>query len=135
MEIKYTILPTIIVSLMFTAAAQVPGVRLVPRATIERAQQQSVNRTLSFGDGRFFIDGKVPQAFTDFDFLYLEGGSFKLAPDGKRMLTDSPTNLKGEVQGKRRRTYKLKKAMMESDSLTLESLAIRGVSFQFSGRV
>jgi len=128
-------IPVLIVSLMLTFGGQVSGARFVPDATIESSQQQSVNRALSFGDGRFFIDGKVPQAFTDFDFLYLEGGSFKLAPDGKRMIADSPTNLKGEVQGKRRRTYKLKKAVMESDALTLESLAIGGVSFQLSGRV
>ena len=64
-------IPVLIVSLMLTFGGQVSGARLVPDATIESSQQQSVNRALSFGDGRFFIDGKVPQAFTDFDFLYL----------------------------------------------------------------
>jgi len=133
-KIKYTSITAVIVSLMFTFVAQVPAERLVSGA-VERARQQPANQTLSFGDGSFSIDGKVLPAFTEFEYLYLEGGPFRLAPDGKRMITDSPINLKGEVQGKRRRVYKLKKATMESDSLTFESLAIGGVSFQFSGKV
>jgi len=103
----------VVVSLMFVVAVEVYDARVGSSAVIENVQQKSL--TLGFGDGRFFIDGKVPPAFSDFDYLYLEGGSFKLAPDGKRMITDSPTSLKGEVQGKRRRIYKLKKAMMETD--------------------
>ena len=134
-KIKYTSIPAVIVSLMFTLVAQVPGARLVSEAVVKGAQQQPANKTLSFGDGSFTIDGKVLQAFTEFEYLYLEGGPFKLAPDGKRVITDSRINLKGEVQGKRKRIYKLKQAIMESDSLTFESLAIGGVSFQFSGKV
>jgi len=133
-KMNYTGIPAVIGSLMFTVVMPMPGARLVS-GTVIKSAQQPVNQTWSFGDGRFFIDGKIPPAFTDFDYLYLEGGSFKLASDGKRMIAESPTSLKGEVQGKRRRTYKLKKAMMEADSLTFESLAIGGVSFQFSGRV
>jgi len=134
-KINHINVPAVIVSLMFMIGAQVPGAWAVRGSISEEAQQQSNNRALSFVDGSFIIDGKVPPAFSDFEYLYLEGGPFKLAPDGKRMIADPSIALKGEVQGKRKRIYKLKKAMMESDSLTFDSQAIAGISFQFSGRV
>jgi hypothetical protein len=134
-KINLTNVPTVMVSLVLMISVQVPGAWPIRWSISEEAQQQSNNRALSFVDGSFIIDGKVPPAFSDFEYLYLEGGSFKLAPDGKRMIADPSITLKGEVQGKRKRIYKLKKATMESDSLTFESLAIGGISFQFSGRV
>ncbi len=97
-------------------------------------QIQSNDVTFSFGEGRYFIDGKAPRGFTEFEFLYLEGGSFKLSPDKKRMVADSPTALKGELY-KGRRKFKLRKATMEGDTLTFDSQAVGGISFQFSGTV
>ncbi|HEX8844876.1 MAG TPA: hypothetical protein VF791_09550 [Pyrinomonadaceae bacterium] len=134
-EIKRRSILAVIVSLMFTVGAQVRGAGPIHGAIAEAVQTQSDNRTLSFGEGRFFIDGKTPKGFAELEYLYLEGGSFRLGPDKKRMVADSPASLKGELQGKRGRTFKLKKAAMESDVLTFESQAIRGVSFQFRGTV
>jgi hypothetical protein len=125
----------VMVSLMFAISTQVLGVGLIRRVIVKGTQRQSDNSAFSFGEGRFFIDGTAPKGFPEIEYLYLEGGSFKLAPDKKRMVADSPANLTGELQGKARRTFKLKKAAMESDAITFESQAIRGISFQFSGTV
>lgn len=134
-EIKRIHVLAVMVSLMFAVSTQVLGVGLIRRVIVEGTQRQSDNSDFSFGEGRFFIDGKAPKGFPEIEYLYLEGGSFKLAPDKKRMVADSPANLTGELQGKARRTFKLKKAAMESDAITFESQAIRGISFQFSGTV
>lgn len=104
------------------------------RVAAGAVQTQSDNGPFSFGQGRFFIDGKAPRGFTEFEYLYLEGGSFKLSPDKKRMVADSHATLTGELY-KGRRTFKLKRAAMEGDALTFESQAVNGVSFQFSGVV
>jgi hypothetical protein len=104
------------------------------RVIVEAARRQSDDGAFSFGEGRFFIDGKVPRGFTEFEYLYLEGGSFKLAPDKKRMIADSPTSLKGELY-KGRSTFKLKRAAMEGDALTFETQAINGLTFQHSSAV
>jgi hypothetical protein len=124
-----------IASLVFALGAQVPGAGPIRTVIVEGIQRQSDNNDFSFGEGRFFIDGKAPKGFTEFEYLYLEGGSFKLAPDKKRMIADSPAVLKGELQGKRRRTFKLKTASMENDALNFESQPLGGISFQFSGTV
>jgi hypothetical protein len=42
-----------------------------------------------------------PKGFPEIESLYLEGGSFKLAPDKKRMIAVKPTSLEGELQGKK----------------------------------
>ena len=133
-EIKRKCILAIIVSMVFTIGAQVSGAGPVRRAIVEAAQQQLDDRTFSFGEGRFFIDGKAPKGFTEFEYLYLEGGSFKLGPDKKRMIADSPASLKGELY-KGRRKFKLKTAAMENDEITFESQVNGGVSFQFSGAV
>jgi hypothetical protein len=134
-EIKRTHVLAVIASLVFAVGTQVPGVAPVRRVIVEGTRRQSNNSDFSFGEGRFFIDGKAPKGFQEIEYLYLEGGSFKLAPDKKRMVADSPASLTGELQGKGRRTFKLKKATMENDAITFESQAIRGISFQFSGTV
>jgi hypothetical protein len=134
-EIKRTHVLVLIVSLAFAVGTQVPGVVPIRRAIVEGTQSQSDNNNFSFGEGRFFIDGKAPKGFPEIEYLYLEGGSFQIAPDKRRMITDSPASLTGELQGKGRRTFKLKKAAMESDAITFESQAVRGISFQFSGTV
>jgi hypothetical protein len=134
-EIKRAHVLVVIVSLAFAVGTQVPGVVPIRRAIIEGTQSQSDNNNFSFGEGRFFIDGKAPKGFPEIEYLYLEGGSFQIAPDKRRMITDSPASLTGELQGKGRRTFKLKKAAMESDAITFESQAVRGISFQFSGTV
>jgi hypothetical protein len=51
------------------------------------------------------------------------------------MIAVKPTSLKGELQGKGRLRFRLKQAAMESDAITFESVAIRGISFQFRGTV
>jgi hypothetical protein len=121
-------------SLVFTVGTQVSGAGPLCGALVAAAQSQSEGETFSFGEGRFFIDGKAARAFTEFEFLYLEGGSLKLSPDKKRIVAVSAEGLKGELY-KGRRTFKLKKAAMVGDALTFESQAISGTSFQFSGSV
>lgn len=123
----------ILTSVVFIIGAQVSGAWRIQGAIVKAAQSQS--NTLSFGEGRFAIDGKVPKGFTEIEYLYLEGGSFKRGPDGKRMIAGSAEHLKGELQGKGRRTLKLKKATMEGDALTFESQVVGGISFQFSGTI
>jgi hypothetical protein len=134
-EIKGTHVLAVIMSLVFAISTQVLGIGLTRRIIVEGVQRQSDSSDFSFGEGRFFIDGKAPKGFPEIEYLYLEGGSFKLAPDKKRMIAGAPASLKGELQGKGRRTFKLKKAAMESDAIAFESQAVRGISFQFSGTV
>jgi len=124
-----------IVSLVFAVGTQLLGVGPNTGVIVAGTQGQSDTSNFSFGIGSFTIDGKTPGDFREIEYLYLEGGSFKLAPDKKRLIAVKPTSLEGELQGKRRLTYKLKKAAMESDAITFESQAIRGISFQFSGTV
>jgi hypothetical protein len=126
---------TVIASLVFAVSTHVLGAGLIGGVIVERTQGQSDNSDFSFGEGRFTIDGKTPRDFREIEALYLEGGSFKLAPDKKRMIANKPAILKGELQGKGRLTFKLKRAAMESDAITFESVAVRGISFQFSGTV
>jgi hypothetical protein len=121
------------VSLAFTIGVQTFGADALQKVVVEAIQAQSDNGTFGFGEGRFEVDGKVPKGFTEFQYLYLEGGSFKLAPDGKRMIADSPANLKGELYGRLR--FKMKKATLEGDTLTFETQVVRGISFQFSGTI
>jgi|GEM_PF-3922732 len=134
-ELKRTHALTVIASLVFAVGTQVRAVGLNSGVIVAGTQGQSDNGVFSFGIGSFTIDGKTPRDFREIEYLYLEGGSFKLAPDKKRMIAVKPTSLEGELQGKRRLTFKLKKAAMESDAITFESQAIRGISFQFSGTV
>src|SRR5947209_815036 len=112
----------------------VPARQQVSPSEAAPVQIQSNDVTFSFGEGRYFIDGKAPRGFNEFEYLYLEGGSFKLSPDKKRMVADSPAALKGELY-KGRRKFKLRKATMEGDALTFESQAAAGLSFQFSRTV
>jgi hypothetical protein len=134
-ELKRTHCLTVIASLVFAVSTHVLGAGIISGVIVERTPGQSDNSDLSFGDGRFIIEGKTPKGFPEIESLYLEGGSFKLAPDKKRMIADKPISLNGELNGKRKPTFKLKKAAMESDVITFESQAVRGVSFQFSGTV
>ena len=119
-------------SVAFTVGVHALGAASLHRVVVETAQRQSDDRTFGFGEGRFEID-KVPKGFTEFKYLYLDGGSFKLGPDGKRLITDSPANLKGELYGRLR--FKMKKAAIEDDAITFETQAVKGISFQFSGTV
>lgn len=132
--IKRAYILTAIVSLVSTIGIRVLVAGPIYRPMAETAQGQSNNATLSFGEGRFFIDGKAAKGFAEFEYLFLEGGSFRLSPDKKRMVADSPATLKGELY-RGQRKFRLKKAVMEGEALTFESQAVRGVSFQFSGAV
>jgi hypothetical protein len=134
-ELKRTHALIVIVSLVFAVSTQVLGARLISEVIVGGTQGQSDNSDFSFGIGSFTIDGKTPRDFREIEYLYLEGGSFKLAPDKKRMIANKPAILKGELQGKGRLRFKLKKAAMEGDAITFESLPVRGISFQFSGTV
>ena len=51
------------------------------------------------------------------------------------MIAVRRASLKGELQGKGRLTFRLKQAAMETDAITFESVAVRGISSQFSGTV
>jgi len=132
-ELKRTHALMVIASLVFAVSTQVPGVVL--NGVIVEGTQGSSDGNYSFGDGRFIIEGKTPKGFPEIESLYLEGGSFNLAPDKKRMIAVKPTSLQGELNGRRKPTFKLKKAAMESDAITFESQTVRGISFQFSGTV
>jgi len=134
-ELKSTHALMVMASLVFGVGTQVLAVGLNSGVIVAGTRGQSDNSHFRFGDGRFTIDGKTPRDFREIEALYLEGGSFKLAPDKKRMIADKPASLKGELQGKGRLRFKLKQAAMESDKITFESVAVRGISFQFSGTV
>ena len=134
-ELKRTHALMVIAPLVFAVTTKVPGVGLIRGVIVEGTQGQSDNSNYSFGDGRFIIEGKTPKGFPEIESLYLEGGSFNLAPDKKRMITVKPASLQGELNGRRKPTFKLKKAAMESDAITFESQTVRGISFQFSGTV
>lgn len=130
--IRSMYLRAVVVLLIITVGAYAFGAG-TSKSVVEVVQTQTDNSTYSFGEGRFMIDGKVPGGFTEFKFLYLDGGSMKLSPDRKRMISDSSASLKGELYG--RLKFKIKKATMEGDALSFETQVVRGISFQFSGTV
>src|SRR6476469_7622019 len=95
-ELKRTHALMVIASLVFAVSTQVPGVGL-NGVIVEGTQGSSDDGNYSFGDGRFIIEGKTPKGFPEIESLYLEGGSFNLAPDKKRMIAVKPTSLQGEL--------------------------------------
>ncbi len=102
-------------------------------AVIEPLPSQSDIESFSFGEGRYYIDGKAPKGFTEFEYLYLEGGTFNLGPDRKRLVSESHGGVKGEMYG--RLKFKMKRVFIDGDTITFETQAVRGISFQFSGIV
>jgi hypothetical protein len=103
------------------------GFVLLP--TAGSAQDQD---TFQLGDGRFEIKGRKPAGFTEFRYMYLDGATLKAAK-GQRLLPQPPGTVKGEFYGKQK--FRIHRGVFEGETITVETVAVKGVSFRFQGRV
>jgi hypothetical protein len=88
--------------------------------------------TFKLGEGRFEINGRKPAGFPEIRYLYLEGPVLKAA-NGRRLLPQPPAAIKGELYGKQK--FRIKNTAFQGEFLDFETVAVRGTSFKFSGKV
>lgn len=88
------------------------------------------DNVFSFGEGRYEIEGRRPPGFGEFRYLFLEGGRFRVGRDG-RLSPASDAPVKGELYG--RSKFRMKSVGFDGGRLTFETVAVKGVSFQFDG--
>jgi hypothetical protein len=81
--------------------------------------------------GAFVINGKAPKGFEGFESLSIETTKSKQNRDGS--LSAVPIKPQGEVDFKGGRRYKAKSIYLNDDQLSLETQAIRGISYKFTG--
>ena len=78
------------------------------------------------------FDGKPPSGFAELTALELPGVLLKLADDGASIVSVS-TEPHAQVDTKGGREFKARRVTVTGDQITFETVAMRGVSYQFTG--
>jgi hypothetical protein len=89
--------------------------------------------TFDAGEGAYVFDGKPPRGFEELTALELPGVLLKLSDDGASIVSVS-TDPQALVDTKGGRQFKARHATINGDQITFETVAVRGVSYQFTGR-
>jgi hypothetical protein len=85
------------------------------------------------GEGAYVFDGKPPAGFAELTALELPGVLLKLGEDGASIVSVS-TAPQAMVDTKGGRQFKSRRVEITGDQITFETEAVRGVSYQFTGR-
>ncbi|MDQ3907106.1 MAG: hypothetical protein M3268_02055 [Acidobacteriota bacterium] len=89
--------------------------------------------TFDAGEGAYVFDGRPPKGFEELTALELPGVLLRLSADGAGVVSVS-TDPQGWVDTRGGRQFKSKSATINGDEITFETEAVRGVSYQFTGR-
>ena len=85
------------------------------------------------GEGAYVFDGKPPAGFAELTALELPGVLLKLGADGASVVSVS-TDPHAVVDTKGGRQFKSRRVEIAGDQISFETEAVRGVSYQFTGR-
>jgi hypothetical protein len=129
---KEIYLPLVLAVVLLAIAPALSMPVFYESATISGEKLVLQDDTFLLGDGRFEIRGRRPTGLTEFRYLYLEGAVLK-ASAGRRLLPQPPGRVRGELQA--RQKFKLRNSRFEGEHLTVETVAVRGVSYKFEGKV
>jgi hypothetical protein len=89
--------------------------------------------TFDAGEGAYVFDGKPPAGFAELTALELPGVLLKLGDDGASIVSVS-TDPHALVDVKGGRQFKSRRITVTNEQITFETEAVRGVSYQFTGR-
>lgn len=89
--------------------------------------------TFDAGEGAYVFDGRPPKGFEELTALELPGVLLRLGADGASIVSVSSAP-QGWVDTRGGRQFKSKSAKISGDEITFETQAVRGVSYQFTGR-
>ncbi|MFL6230105.1 MAG: hypothetical protein ACJ741_15140 [Pyrinomonadaceae bacterium] len=88
--------------------------------------------TFDAGEGAFVFDGKPPKGFEELTAFELPGVLLRLGDDGTSIVSVS-TDPHASVDVKGGRQFKSRRISITGDEITFETLAVRGVSYEFTG--
>jgi hypothetical protein len=84
------------------------------------------------GEGAYVFDGKPPAGFAELTALELPGVLLKLGDDGSIISISTDPHASVDIKGGRQ--FKSRRVTITGDQITFETEAVRGVSYQFTGR-
>jgi hypothetical protein len=107
-----------------------PAALAAPAASSDAGAQPY---TFDAGEGAYVFDGKPPKGFEELTALELPGVLLRLGKDGASIVSVS-TEPHATVDVRGGRQFKAQRVSITGDQITFETVSLRGVSYQFTGR-